>query len=116
MAPPSADRQIRDVLAQYRAALEGRSLPALKQLWPGLGGSQERAIRNEFTHASQIAVEIGTPTIEVTGPTATATFLRRYELLTTDAQRLSSQSVTTMTLRQVGGGWVITGVRFEPVR
>jgi tetratricopeptide (TPR) repeat protein len=115
-APPPAEAAISDLLARYEAALESRSLASLKQLWPSLGGSQETAIRNEFGHASRIDVEIRAPRIEVTGDTATATFLRRYELVTTDGQRLNSQSMTTMSLRKSAGTWEIAQVRFDPVR
>jgi hypothetical protein len=114
--PPSDQSLIAELLTRYESALEDRSLSALKRLWPGLGGAQESAIRNEFQHASRIEVEIASPRIEVTGGTASATFLRRYGLVTTDGQRLNSQSTTTMTLRRTAAGWVIDQIRFEPLR
>ena len=114
--PPSDQSLIAELLTRYESALEDRSLSALKRLWPGLGGAQESAIRNEFQHASRIDVEIASPRIEVTGGTASATFLRRYGLVTTDGQRLNSQSTTTMTLRRTAAGWVIDQIRFEPLR
>jgi len=113
---PPAERLIADVLASYETALEGRDLTALKRLWPGLGGSQEAALRSEFQHASRIEIDVASPRIEVTGAAATATFLRRYQLVTTDGQRLASESRTTMRLRRTDAGWVIDGVRFEPLR
>jgi serine/threonine protein kinase/tetratricopeptide (TPR) repeat protein len=113
---PPADALIAQLLAQYEAALEDRSLSALKRLWPGLGGTQESAIRNEFQHASRIEVEIVSPRIDVAGDTAIVTFTRRYALLTTDGQRLNSQSVTTMNLRRATAGWMIDRVRFDPMR
>lgn len=113
---PSADSLIAELLVRYEAALEGRSLTALKRLWPGLSGSQESAMRNEFQHASRIDVEITSPRIDVAGGTATVTFVRVYQLLTTDGQRPSSRSVATMTLRRTGAGWVIDQLRFDPLR
>ena len=113
---PSADTLIGQLLTQYESALESRSLGALRRLWPGLGGSQETAIRNEFEHARSIDVEIVSPRIDVAGETAIATFTRRYALVTTDGQRLNSQSVTTMSLRRTGNGWTIDRVRFDPLR
>jgi hypothetical protein len=115
-AEPSAESQIADLLVRYEAALESRSLSALKRVWPGLAGSSESAIRDEFQHASRIQVEITAPHIEVAGASATATFVRRYELLTIDGQRLNSQSVTTMTFRRTPAGWAIDQVRFDPLR
>jgi hypothetical protein len=113
---PAADALIAQLLTQYETALENRNLSALKQLWPGLGGTQESAIRNEFQHASRIEVEIVSPRIDVAGDTALVTFTRRYALQTTDGQRLNSQSVTTMSLRRTVGGWTIDRVRFDPLR
>jgi serine/threonine-protein kinase len=113
---PPAERLIAELLAHYETALETRNLDALKRLWPGLGGSQESAIRNEFQHASRIDVEIASPRIDVGDAAATATFVRRYDLATVDGQRLSSRSLTIMTLRRTGAGWVIDRVRFDPMK
>ena len=115
-AEPSPENQIADVLERYKSALESQSLTALKRVWPSLGGSQESAIRNEFQHASRIEVDIASPRIDVAGASATVTFTRRYDLVTTDGQRLNSQTLTTMSFRRTPAGWVIDRVRFEPVR
>jgi hypothetical protein len=113
---PSAEGLIRTLLASYETALETRNLSALKRLWPGLTATQESAFRSEFQHASRIDVDIESPRIDVAGAAATAAFLRRYELVTTDRQRLRSQSLATMTLRRTDAGWVIDQVRFAPIR
>lgn len=117
-SPPAASptSQIEELLGRYRAALENRSLESLKQLWPGLGGAQEAAIRTEFQHASRIDVEIVDPRISVSGNAASVSFTRRYQLLTTDNQRLRTETRTTMNLRRSGSGWVIEQMRFEPIR
>jgi serine/threonine-protein kinase len=113
---PSADSLIAELLVRYEAALESRSMTALKRLWPGLSGGQESAIRDEFQHASRIDVEITSPRIDVAGATATVTFMRVYQLLTTDGQRPSSRSIATMSLRRTAAGWVIDQLRFDPLR
>jgi tetratricopeptide (TPR) repeat protein len=113
---PSPETEIRDLLARYEAALEARSLNSLRQLWPGLGSAHEDAIRRDFQLASRIEVDIAEPRISVSGASASATFVRTYELLTNDGQPLRSRSRTEMTLRRLGDGWVIQQIRFEPVR
>jgi len=112
----SAASGIKDVLDRYKAALESRSLESLKRLWPGLGGAQESAIRYEFQNAKRIDVEIGSPQINVNAATATATFVRRYQLETVDRQRLSTETRTTMNLHRSGTSWVIDRIKFEPIR
>ena len=104
------------MLDRYKAALEARSLDALKRLWPTLGGSQQAAIQNEFSHASRIDVDIVDPRIAVSGSSATVAFIRRYELVTVDGQRLNNDTRTTMTLQRSNGAWVIEAIRFDAPR
>jgi hypothetical protein len=122
-APPAesssraaAEEAIRDLLGRYKTALENRSIESLKRVWPTLAGSQQEAIQNDFRHASRIRVEIMDPRIALSGASATVSFLRRYELLTVDSQRLSSDTPTTMTLRRSDGAWVIESIRFDAPR
>jgi hypothetical protein len=122
-APPPAEKPapgpevaIGELLAQYKLALEARSLDALKRLWPGLSGAPQDAIRNEFSHATQISVDIVEPRISVSNGTGTVSFLRRYNLVTVEGRQLRSQSRTTMEVRRSGNAWFIERIRFEPVR
>jgi serine/threonine-protein kinase len=113
---PAADDAIRDLLSQYSAALEAKNLPALKRIWPDLRGASEEALRSEFQHANRITVEIVEPRISVSAGSGSVTFLRRYELVTVEGQRLRTETITTMDVRHVPSGWVIAAVRFRPVR
>jgi hypothetical protein len=112
--PPAQD-QIAAVVERYRTALEQRSVAALKAVWPGLAGAQQAAIESEFANARAIDVQLASPRIQVTGTTATVVTRRQYRLRTRDGQQLSSESITTITLRQAGGTWVIDSVRYQPV-
>ena len=115
-ATPAPEVAIREVLTRYELALESRSMEALKRIWPTLGGAQQSAIRNEFDHANRIDVEILEPRISVNGATATALFLRHYELQTTDRQTRRADTPATMTLRRTDSGWVIEQIRFDGPR
>jgi serine/threonine protein kinase len=114
-AEPTPEAAIAEVLTRYERAIESRDLAAMKRVWPGMPASQESAFKNEFSHTSRIGVDITSPKITVTGTTATVTFVRRYEAVTTDGQRLNSASNATMQLKHASG-WVIDQVRFEPIR
>jgi predicted Ser/Thr protein kinase/tetratricopeptide (TPR) repeat protein len=114
--PPNPEAGLTELLARYKAALEARDLDALKRVWPGLSGAPQDALREEFRHASHIAVEILDPRITVSGTTGTVSFLRRYELLTVEGRRLRTESRTTMDARRTGAGWIIERIRFEPAR
>lgn len=113
-AAERAEAQIAALLAKYVSALEGRSIEALKGIWPGLGGATERAIRTELTGARRVRVQLTAPRIDVSGSTATATASRHYELETNDGQRLSSDTETTFSVRKAGDSWVIHDVVHRP--
>jgi serine/threonine-protein kinase len=122
-APQVAERRtvdpqeaVRRTLDQYVNALEARSLPALKRVWPGLDGAQERAIRQEFQNARAISVTLESARIQVSGDTATAVATRHYALSTLDGQELRSDARSVFQLRASEAGWVIESVRFEAGR
>jgi SnoaL-like domain len=106
---PVADVEatIMDVIAQYVSGLENQSVPALKRVWPTLGGDQERAIQSEFENARTVQTLFKDPRITIKGDITTVTGLRKHSLVTQDGQRLSSETRTTMTLRRSGDAWVI---------
>jgi hypothetical protein len=110
------DEGVRELIRRYEQALEARSVDALKRLWPTLPDSQEQAMRENFSHARRIDVEISAVDISVSGTTAVATFLRRYQVLTDDNQRPVTISRTTLNARRNNGDWVIERVRFEAVK
>ena len=114
--PPSPTEQITELLDRYAAALESRSLDALKRIWPGLSGAQESAMRYEFQNARLIEAEVVSPQISLRGETATVTFTRRYRNVTVDGQDLRRDSSATMTVRRAGSVWVIDQLRFAPAR
>ena len=109
------DAAISDVLARYKAAIESRSIDALKRIWPGLSGASEQRLRDEFRHASSITVAILDPRISATNDTATVSFVRRYEVVI-DGQPHRSQSDATMSLRRSGNAWTIEGIQFVVIR
>jgi hypothetical protein len=113
---PSAEEGIGQLLAHYKAALEGRDLEALKKVWPGLTAASANAIRDEFQNASRLAVGILDPRISASGTSGIVTFRRRYEILTRDGQNLRTETLTTMTVRRASAGWIIESIRFSPAR
>ena len=113
-SPVSTEAILRDVVPQYIAALEGRSMAALKRLWPTLTGVQERAIQAEFGNARSVQVRFTDPRITVDGSTATVIGTRDYRLVTQDGQQLSTVTRTTLTLRKTGEVWRIESILHQP--
>jgi len=112
--PPLSRERANELLERYKAALEAKSLDQLKRIWPSLGGAAEAALRQEFQHASRIAVDISEPQVSASGTTARISFVRRYSLLTEDGQRLQSTSQAAMDVHRSGDAWLIDSLRFTP--
>jgi hypothetical protein len=98
---------------RYKAALEARDLGALKQIWPGLGGRQEAAIKAEFDNARAIAVTLNAIAPSIANNTATVTCRRDYVVTTEDRKTLKSATRMTMTLDRRNGTWLIENIRHE---
>jgi hypothetical protein len=113
---PSAENGVRELLRKYEQAMEARSVEAVRRVWPGISSSQEDALRREFQQARRIEVAVDDPHIALTGATGTATFIRRYHIITVDGQKLDRNSRTTMSVRRAGTDWVIDRVHFEAIR
>jgi eukaryotic-like serine/threonine-protein kinase len=112
----AARNAISAVLQQYIASLQSKDLQKLHDIWPGLGGQQEKALRDQFSAARQIQAKFGDIDLKITGDTATATARRTLSLLTVDGQRPQSEDRTTVHLRRVGRSWLIDRIVFEPIR
>jgi tetratricopeptide (TPR) repeat protein len=111
-AAVAAEERITELLGRYKDALEARSIDQLKRIWPSFGGAPETALRQEFQHATRIAVEVAEPQISVSGNTGKAIFIRRYSVVTVEGQRLQSTSQAVMDVKRTGSGWVIEAIRF----
>jgi serine/threonine protein kinase len=104
---------VNDLLTRYKAALEARDLGALKQIWPGLGGRQEAAIKAEFDNARAIGVTLNAITPSIASNTATVTCRRDYVVTTADRKTLKTATKMTMTLDRKNGAWLIENIRHE---
>ena len=112
----SSREALSSVLDRYTSALEHRDIDALKAIWPSLDGAQQSALEGDFANARSINVSFADPKIEISGTAATIRGVRHYALRTKDGQQLSSTTVTTLGLRQVGNDWIIESVRHQAAR
>jgi hypothetical protein len=110
-APLSIERAT-ELLQRYKTSLEARNIEQLKRIWPSLAGPAEVAVRQEFEHAARITVGISDPQVSATASAGHITFVRSYNLVTVDGQRLQSNSQATMDVRRSGDAWLIESIRF----
>jgi hypothetical protein len=109
----AVDTVIQKALTAYTTALEARDFDALKRIWPGVTGAQERAIRAEFGHARTLRVNLLSPRIDARDDQAIVTARRRYAITTTEGTKLQTESAITLNLRRAISGWIIQDVRFR---
>jgi hypothetical protein len=117
--PPAVENPVaavNELLMHYKSALEARDLGARKQIWPGLGGRQEAAIKGEFDNARAIGVTLSSISPSISNNKATVTCRREYVVSTNDRKTLSSATRMTMTLDRKNGTWVIENIRHEAER
>jgi hypothetical protein len=112
----NAAAAIGQVLARYHAALEARDVGALKQIWPSLDGRQESALRNEFSNARAISVQLQNVSPVINGAAATVTCVRRYVVTTSDGRTLRSTTQMTVTMSRRNDAWTIDTIRYEAAK
>jgi hypothetical protein len=115
-ATAQAEGAIRDLLSRYEAALEARSIDALRRVWPSLGGTQLNAQRQQFEQARRIEVDIVDPQIAVAGNAGTVLFVRHFEVLPVGGDLQRADTPATMTVRRTDAGWLIDSIRFAQSR
>lgn len=113
--PINSQQAITAVLQQYAASLQSRDIQMLRNIWPGIGGEQEKALQEEFRNAREIQVRLAGIEIKITGDSATATARRTYILSTVDGQRLQTETRIVVDLRRNGKAWLIDKIHFAPM-
>ena len=100
--------EIESVLERYRRAIESHDLDRLKQAYPGMTSDQERAWRDFFGSATNLAATFRILTLDTSDNTARARVEAVYEYR---AGRDQTQTFEfTATLERSGAGWRLTSV------
>jgi serine/threonine-protein kinase len=104
-------RAVREALAGYEAAMEGKDLAGLKSLWPTLGGG-EGQLDQMFKMAKSVEVELDCSDPEVTGDRATVTCRRVIQITLPNLDRpRPGESTNAFTLRKQRGSWIIQEIK-----
>jgi hypothetical protein len=109
--PPDPAPEIDALFADYAAAIEARSLPAIRRTYPGLQPGQARDWEQFFKAVSKIDVELRVTRLAVTGSTAVAGLDGVYLFDNPSTHRLQREDVRFVArLRREPGGWRIESV------
>jgi hypothetical protein len=113
-AARSAERErsaVLGTLQRYRAALEGKDIEALRELWPALAGAQERTIRDSFRFTRSMRVELQVQEVKLAGDQATVRCERHDEMVSVDGQTARVDTRPIFVLRRKGDAWSIEAIR-----
>jgi hypothetical protein len=105
-------REIGSVVEAYAAAIEARSLPGIRRVYPGLQPRQALDWERFFEAVSEIEVDLRITKLDVSGPTAVADLAGVYTFTDPSTRRLQRENVSFVArLRQAAGGWRIESIR-----
>jgi hypothetical protein len=112
--PPPADPapQIRALFEEYSAAIESRSVDAVRRVYPGLTPTQTREWEEFFRGVSDIEVELQVTALQVTGDSAEAQLAGLYVFDNPSTHRTQRETVAFQArLRREGDRWRIASLR-----
>jgi len=112
-APPSDPAPaIRALFAQYAEAIESRSIPAIRRVYPGLSPAQSKEWEDFFGAVSEIDVDLAVSDLAVSGDSADARLSGVYMFQNPGTRRTQREPVSFQArLRRMGGEWRIEVLR-----
>jgi len=111
--PPDPSPKIRALFADYAAAIETRSVPAVRQAYPGLTDKQASDWTQFFKAVNDIKVALQVTRLDVRGDVGEVELSGVYVFTDPGTRRTREDSVSLQsTVRRAGrGGWHIETVR-----
>ena len=112
-APPSDPAPaIRAVFAQYAQAIESRSIPAIRRVYPGLSPAQSKEWEDFFGAVNAIDVDLAVSDLAVSGDSADARLSGVYVFQNPGTRHTQREPVSFQArLRRMGGEWRIEALR-----
>jgi hypothetical protein len=108
---PATAADVAPVIEAYARAIESRDLGAVRRVYPGISGDQQRGFAQFFESARRIDVTFRVTNVEGTSTTAEARVSGAYQYERADG-RTERQPVSFLaSLRREGGSWRLVSVR-----
>ena len=109
-APVDEASAIRNVIATYEQAIEGKDLELYRSVKPNLSAEEASQLRTSFAFVESQQIDIEIISMDIR---ASQAFLRiaRRDTIVADGRERISQSEQLVTLSKTSGGWVIVESR-----
>jgi serine/threonine-protein kinase len=108
-APVDPRPEIRQLIEQYRQAIEAEDLARIRRLYPAMTAQQEQAWRVFFGNVSELSARLDLAALEAERDSASATVAAAYEFRSD--RRQSQNTSFTLRLRRTSAGWQIVSVQ-----
>ena len=109
---PPAEPQIRALFTEYGAAIESRSVDAIRRVYPGLTGDQAREWQEFFQGVSDVQVELNVTDLRISGDAADARLAGVYVFNNPSTRKVQREPVSFQaTLERSGGRWRIASLK-----
>jgi tRNA A-37 threonylcarbamoyl transferase component Bud32 len=109
---PDPTQAIHALFAQYAQAIESRSIPAIRRVYPGLSPAQSKDWEDFFGAVGEIDVELAVSDLAVSGDSADARVGGVYVFQNPGTRRTVREPVSLEArLRRQGGEWRIEALR-----
>jgi Protein kinase domain len=111
--PPDPSPKVRALFAEYASAIETRSVPAIRQVYPGLTDKQASDWTQFFKAVSDVKVGLQVTRLDVRGDVGEAELAGVYIFTDPGTRRTREDSVSlhSTVRRDARGGWHIESVR-----
>jgi serine/threonine protein kinase len=106
----SEDAAIRQVIANYGRAIEGKDLRLFRAIKPNLTAEDERRLQEGFRAVTSQRVNLTILSIDRTDNRATAQIRRRDEIVA-GGRKQTTEAQQILSFVRAAGGWVIVDIR-----
>jgi serine/threonine-protein kinase len=108
---PATAADIGPVVQAYARAIESKDIGAIRRVYPGLTGEQQRGFEAFFQSARSINVTFSVANVDGTPTTADARLIGSYEYITAAGKSERQPVSFAASLRKEGAGWRLVSVR-----
>jgi hypothetical protein len=108
--PARDETAIRQVVATYGRAIEGKDLALFRSIKPNLSGQEERRLQDGFRAVTSQRVNLTIASIDQTNDGASVV-VRRRDIIQVSGRQQTLESQQVLTLARTSGGWIVTDIR-----